>query len=174
MQIERRLTQELRADERHELLALCALAYDEDLAPYLGWIGDGVHLFVREGAVMVSHLMIVERGLQPADEPVLRTGYVELVATHPEWQGRGYASALLRASVKQLEAFQLGALSPSDAAFYSRLGWEPWRGPLLVRTERGLEPTPEEEIMVYRTSTTPVWLSLDAPLSCEWREGEVW
>ena len=174
MQIERRLTQELRADERQELLTLCALAYEEALEPYLGWIGHGLHLFVRDGADMVSHLMIVERVLQPAERPALRTGYIELVATHPEWQGRGYASALLRASAKELDAFELGALSPSDAAFYTRLGWETWRGPLMVRTGHGVVPTPDEEIMIRRTARTPAWLSVDVSLSCEWREGEVW
>jgi predicted N-acetyltransferase YhbS len=105
---------------------------------------------------------------------VLRTGYIELVATDPQWQGHGFASALLRAAVADLAAFELGALSPSDDAFYSRLGWERWRGPLSVRLGSTAEPTPDEEIMVLRTPRTPPWLTLDMPLSCEWREGEVW
>jgi len=176
--LERRRTPELRTDERHDLLRLCAEAYGEDLTPYLEWIGDGVHLIGREAGELVSHLMVVERALQPmlpaAAGPVLRTGYVELVATHPRWQGHGFASALMRAAAEDLAAFELGALSPSDAAFYARLGWEPWRGPLSVRRGATTEATPDEEIMVLRTPRTPHWLTTDMPLSCEWREGEIW
>jgi aminoglycoside 2'-N-acetyltransferase I len=56
---------------------------------------------------------------------------------------------------------------------YARLGWELWRGPLFVRTDAGLMPTPDEEVMILRLPrTTP--LDLDSPLSAEWREGELW
>lgn len=172
--LERVHTHELSAEARRELLLLCAEAYEEDLTPYLEWIGDGLHLIGREASAMVSHLMIVERALQPAQAPVLRTGYIELVATPPRWQGRGYASRLLREAITDLTHFELAALSPSDEAFYARLGWERWRGPLSVRRGNTVEPTLDEEIMVRRTPSTPPWLTLDMPLSCEWREGEIW
>jgi len=37
------------------------------------------------------------------------------------------------------------------------------------------QPTPDEDgyIMVLTTPTTPQ-LSLEAPISCEWRPGDVW
>jgi hypothetical protein len=35
-------------------------------------------------------------------------------------------------------------------------------------------PTPDEQVMVLRLPRTPAGLSLDAPLSAEWREGEFW
>jgi hypothetical protein len=53
------------------------------------------------------------------------------------------------------------------------LGWELWRGPLATRTDAGLVPTPDEEVMILRLARTPA-LSLDEPLSVEWRVGEVW
>ena len=36
--------------------------------------------------------------------------------------------------------------------------------------------TPEEDglVMVRRTPTTPSDLDLDAPISCDWRPGDVW
>lgn len=174
MHIERIRTNELGADERKEILALCAEAYEEDLSPYLEWIGEGVHLYVRDAGEIASHLMIVERALQAGSAPALRTGYVELVATRPDRQGRGLASRLMRAVIEDLTDFDLGALSPSDSAFYERLGWEMWRGPRFVREGDTLRATPEEDVMVYRTPRTPAWLDLDLALSCEWREGEVW
>jgi aminoglycoside 2'-N-acetyltransferase I len=44
-----------------------------------------------------------------------------------------------------------------------------------VRTERGLVATPEEDgyVMVLRTPTTRT-IDLAAPISCEWRPGDVW
>lgn len=167
-------THELSPVQRDDVLALCAEAYEEDLSPYFDWIGPGLHLLLHEGDTLVSHLMLVERQLQPEGYPLLRTGYVELVATRPARQGQGFASALLRAVTDDLEAFDLGALSPSDAAFYERLGWESWRGALWVRTAAGMEPTPDEEVMIRRTVRTPSPLTLSLPLSVEWRPGEVW
>ncbi len=110
-------TTHLTPHERDELLALCRAAYDEELADYLDAAGPGVHLLGRLDDRLVSHVMLVERALQPEGLPPLRTGYVELVATHPELQGRGYASTLMREVPALLAPFELGALAPSDPAF---------------------------------------------------------
>jgi aminoglycoside 2'-N-acetyltransferase I len=44
-----------------------------------------------------------------------------------------------------------------------------------VRTERGLVRTPEDDgnVLVRPTPTSPP-LDLAAPISCEWRRGDVW
>jgi len=73
-----------------------------------------------------------------------------------------------------VQDFELAALSPSDPAFYERLGWELWQGPLFIRTDDGLLLSPgEEQVMILRLPRTPP-LDLDAPLSAEWRQGELW
>jgi aminoglycoside 2'-N-acetyltransferase I len=82
---------------------------------------------------------------------------------------------LLRALVPLLADYDVGALSPSDPAFYERLGWELWRGPLSVRTATGLEASDsEEQAMILRLPRTPEALDLTAPLSVEWRPGDAW
>jgi aminoglycoside 2'-N-acetyltransferase I len=59
-------------------------------------------------------------------------------------------------------------------AYYERLGWELWRGPLYVRAEAGLLRSPNDgEVMILRLPKTPD-LDFDRSLSIEWREGEVW
>ena len=113
--------------------------------------------------------------MQPNDGALLRTAYVEAVATDPAHRGRGYASAVLQSLVRELGEFDLAALSPADEAqaLYARLGWEPWRGPLFIRQPSGQVATSDETVMIHRLPRTPA-LDLGGTLSAEWRSGEVW
>lgn len=159
--------------ERTEIIRLCTEAYEEDFSGFFQLMPGTTHLLGRVDGELVSHLAWVTRWLQPAGGPLLETAYIEAVATAPAWQGRGFASRLLREAAGRVAACDLAALSPSDARFYARLGWESWRGPLGIRTVDGVEPTPDEEVMVLRLPRTPA-LDLDAPLTAEWRPGDVW
>ncbi len=174
MDIEIITTEALSTGARNAALALCEAAYGEDMTEYWTDIGPGVHALGRVQGELVSHAMWVERTLEPAGGTPLRAAYVELVATHPRVQGQGHASRLLRHLATQWDGFALGALSPSDPAFYARLGWTLWRGPLGVRTSTGVHPTPDEQIMILWLPETPPALDLDAALSVEWRLGEIW
>ncbi|HYF40295.1 MAG TPA: GNAT family N-acetyltransferase, partial [Gemmatimonadales bacterium] len=71
-----------------EIRDLCAAAYREDMAEYFEAIGPGEHLLGWHAGALASHLMWVTRWLQAGDAPLLRTAYVELVATAPPLQGR--------------------------------------------------------------------------------------
>jgi aminoglycoside 2'-N-acetyltransferase I len=163
----------LSASDLDEVRALCSDAYREDFTRHLDQIGPGSHLLGRREGILVSHVMWVTRLLQPTSLEPLRTAYVEAVATEPAYQRRGYATALLRRLAEEVHDFDLAALAPSDETFYARLGWEVWRGPLLIRRGRVLEATPDETVMVLRLPHTPA-LDLDEPLSAEWRRGELW
>ncbi len=173
LNIERAETGSLSPDILAEVRSLCNEAYGEDLTGYFADIGPGVHLLGWHDSTLVSHLMWVLRTLYPAGAEPLQCAYVELVATRVSEQRRGFATRLMRRVAKEIRSHALGALSPSDHSFYERLGWEQWRGPLLVRTSAGLEATPEESIMVLRLPSSPV-LDLAAPLAIDWRPGEVW
>jgi aminoglycoside 2'-N-acetyltransferase I len=173
LRIEAVASAELAPPTRAAILTLCDRAYGEPMAPYLGAIGPGEHLVGwRDGRVM-SHLMWVDRQLQPAGMAPLRTAYVELVATAPEAQGRGFATELLQAFPGLAGGYDLAALSPATENLYVRLGWRFWRGPLSIRTDAGLVSTPDEQIMILRLPRTPP-LDETAPLSAEWRLGDVW
>ena len=156
-----------------DLRSLCHEAYGEDVAGCFGDIGPGVHLLGWQGSALVSHVMWVRRTLYPARLAPLESAYVELVATRVAEQRRGFATELMRRLAHEIRSYALGALSPSDPAFYGRLGWEMWRGALFVRTARGAEATPNESVMVLRLPASPA-LDLTAPLSVDWRPGEVW
>ena len=164
----------LAQDERIEIVRLCTEAYEEDFSDFFQTMPGTTHLLGRVDGRVVSHLAWVTRRLQPAGVRVLETAYVEAVATAPAYQGRGYASLLLREAVGRIQEYDLGALSPSDSRFYERMGWELWRGRLGIRTATGIEATPEdEEVMVMRLKKTPE-LDLNAFLTAEWRKGELW
>ncbi len=156
-----------------EIINLCSAAYEEDFRHYMELLPNPVHLLARRSGTLVSHAAWVTRWLQVKEDKVLRTAYVEAVATAPEYQRRGFASAVMQHLITHIDDFDIGALSPSDADFYERLGWELWRGPLAVRTEQCLMSTPGEEVMIYRLLRTPK-LDLKNLLTVEWREGEVW
>lgn len=174
LRIERAATAALSASTYAALIQLCDEAYDESTADYFAAIGPGEHILGWEDDRLVSHLMWVERWLQPAGELPLRTAYIEMVATAKAARNRGYATRLLELLPPMLHDFQLAALAPATDNLYLRLGWEYWRGPLSTRRDGVLAPDPEERIMVMELPHTPAGLGRDRPLSVEWRPGEVW
>ena len=158
---------------RDEVVALCTRAFEEDMSP-IATLRGAVHVLGRLGPKLVSHALWVTRWLQAGTGPLMRTAYVEAVATEKMYRNRGFATAVMKRLAKEIAEFDLGGLSPFSVDYYARLGWQVWRGPLFVRTEDALVPTPgEEEVMILRLPRTPE-LDLDAPLSAEWREGELW
>jgi GNAT superfamily N-acetyltransferase len=159
--------------DRDAIVALCSAAYEEPFAVYLDMFADPVHIITQSAGRIISHACIVTRWVQPAGHRPLRTAYVEAVATLPGEQGNGHASRILAAIPALVADFEIAALSPSEAGFYARLGWESWLGPLAVRMADRLEASIDEEVMILRLPLTPP-LDLSALLSIEFRDGEIW
>jgi aminoglycoside 2'-N-acetyltransferase I len=167
---------QLTPEQLAEIHALCNRAYavyGADLEPLFQTFTDTTHVICRWGLAMVSHAMWVTRWLQPGNQPPLRTAYVEMVATEPQFQGHGFASAVMRSLASAIRDFEMGGLCPAEPMLYTKLGWVFWQGPLFIRTQDGLLPTPDVEIMILPLPRTPP-LDLTLPLSAEWREGELW
>ena len=164
---------EVVAAERAAIIALCEAAFDEPFDRLFDLLPGSRHLLVHVGDRLVSHGCWVTRWLQPTGLPALRTAYVEAVATFPECEGRGYGTLVMARIAEETGRYDLRALSPAVPEFYARRGWEVWRGPTAIRADGGLLATPGEEIMIARTARTPP-LDLDATISAEWREGELW
>lgn len=135
----------------------------------------GVHFLLELDTEIVAHAAVVERELHVGGRP-LRTGYVEAVATDPARQSTGLGTKLITAVDEHiLPTYELGALGTGSHHFYERLGWQTWRGPSSVRTDAGSRRTPDEDgyILILRTPSSPE-IDLGAPISCEWRPGDVW
>jgi aminoglycoside 2'-N-acetyltransferase I len=171
---------ELTDDEVVRIRALLDVAFgddpeeafsDEDWEHALG----GRHFLVELDGDVVAHAAVVPRELHVHGTPV-RTGYVEAVATDPSRQGGGFGTAVMRAAGDHIRAtYELGALGTGLHHFYERLGWRTWQGSTSVRTDTGERPTPDEDgyVMVLTTDATDR-IDLTAPLSCDWRPGDVW
>jgi aminoglycoside 2'-N-acetyltransferase I len=187
MRIRRLGTNDLTTAEEAEIKALMTAAFAQD--EHGGFTEDdwqhalgGTHFLFEDDEVgddrarVVGHASVVERALRVGGRP-LRTGYVEAVAIEPARQRSGLGSRLMIAVNEHIDAtgFELGALGTGSQAFYERLGWLIWQGHAFVRTDRGDEPTPDEDcyILVRRTPRSPA-LRLTDPISCEWRPGDAW
>jgi aminoglycoside 2'-N-acetyltransferase I len=163
----------LTDEQRSAIHALCNRAYEEDLTSLFNTFTDTTYVLGYVGQSIVSHAMWVTRWLQPGNGPYLRTAYVEMVATDPYFQRRGFATSLMKRLVAEISEFELGGLYPAEPELYAKLGWVFWRGPLFIRKSGKFIPTPDEKVMILRLPKTPT-LDLSLPLSAEWREGEVW
>jgi len=163
----------LTRDEVNAILTLCSDAFEEDYEPYLQTFYYPTHVLAKLNTKLVSYALWYTRWMQVDNGPLLRTAYVEAVSTGRSFRGHGYATLVMRCLNQEIQAYDIGALSPADTSLYTRLGWEYWQGPLYARKEGRLIPIPGETAMILRTSKTST-LNIHAPLSIEWREGEVW
>jgi Acetyltransferase (GNAT) family. len=180
VRLRRLVTAELSVDELQAIRALLDAAFgddedgrftDDDWQHSIG----GMHFVLDVDGRLVAHASVVEREIHVDGWP-LRTGYVEAVATAPGYQGAGFGSIVI-ADVTAVvrERYEFGVLGTGRHHFYERLGWLTWEGPLFVRTADGSRRTPEDEgfLLVLRTPTTPP-IDIHAPISCDWRPGDVW
>jgi aminoglycoside 2'-N-acetyltransferase I len=177
--IRRVMTADLGPDEITQIRDLLWAAFppgedgftEDDWQHALG----GTHVVSEIDGTIVGHASVVERPIHIADRP-LRAGYVEAVATAPDRQGRGLGTRVMEEVGSVIrDGYELGVLGTGRHAFYERLGWLTWRGPSSVRTSAGPVRTPDEDgyIMVLATPSSPP-LDPDAPISCDWRPGDVW
>ncbi len=135
----------------------------------------GMHALIWHHGALIAHGAVVQRRLLYRGA-ALRCGYVEAVAVREDWRGQGLAIAILDACEQVIRgAYQLGALSSSDRGRRLNMlrGWLPWSGPTSVLAPTGTTRTPDDDGSVF---VLPVGISLDAtaPLTCDWRNGDVW
>jgi GNAT superfamily N-acetyltransferase len=168
-------TPDLTAETRAAIIHVCYEATrEDDFRNLFSYFSDSLHFIGCLGDQIVSHACVSTRWLQPAGLPRLKTAYVDAVATHPDYQGRGYNSAILRNLATAIaDDYEIACLETEICGFYARLGWEEWRGPLAGRGENGLVPTPDQTgIMILPLPHTPE-LNLDASLTVE-IDGRIW
>jgi aminoglycoside 2'-N-acetyltransferase I len=170
-------TEDLSEALRAAIIQLCIAAHQEqDFKILFNYVpSGGWHFLAYHDDELVSHALVTTRWLQPEGQPLLKTAYIDAVATLPTHQGLGYGSALMRKLADEIDhEYIIACLETERETFYQRLGWQLWRGPLAGRSEQGLIPTPQQRgIMILRFSQTPA-LDLDSSLTIECQTGRIW
>jgi aminoglycoside 2'-N-acetyltransferase I len=168
-------TEDLNAATRASIIDVCIAAHQKDDFKHIfAYIpAGGIHALAYRAQELVSHAVVTTRWLQPEGLPMLRTAYVDAVATLPAYQGQGIGSSVMRHLASLLSDFEIACLETDRVSFYARLGWEEWRGSLAGRTATELLPTPDQKgIMILRLARTPP-LDVDSSLTIEY-EGRIW
>jgi aminoglycoside 2'-N-acetyltransferase I len=168
-------TEELNAETRASIIHVCRTAHQEDDFTHLfSYIpSGGIHVLAYREHELVSHAVATTRWLQPKGLPLLRTAYIDAVATLPAYQGQGIGSTLMRHLATVLADFEMACLQTERVSFYARVGWEVWRGPLAGRRATELLPTPDQKgVMILRLARTPP-LDVESLLVIEY-DGRIW
>ena len=169
-------TEQLSHDTRRAIVDLCNAANETNAFEELFALipSGGRHFLGFLEDALVSHAVVTTRGTQPGGHPVLRTAFVDAVATDPRSQRHGAATATMRRLGEGIEDYEIGCLQTDIPAFYERIGWVLWRGPLAGRREDEVVPTPHQRgVMVLPLPTTPA-LDLDALLTIEAQPRRIW
>jgi aminoglycoside 2'-N-acetyltransferase I len=133
-----------------------------------------VHALLELDDDVIAHGAAIRRTLY-VDEAPIEAAYIEAVATHPDHQRRGHATAVMAALLPEVERIGFGALATGAHAFYERLGWQRWQGPTFVLGRSGFHRSPEEDdAVMVRTVPGGIDPPLTAALACENRPGDAW
>jgi aminoglycoside 2'-N-acetyltransferase I len=80
----------------------------------------------------------------------------------------------MRQLASAVDDCDIACLETDRVAFYERLGWEEWRGPLGGRSAEGFIPTADQSgIMILRLARTPN-LDLRQLLTIEAHPARIW
>jgi aminoglycoside 2'-N-acetyltransferase I len=169
-------TADMDEETREVVVRLCIDAHQEadfeNLFSYLPL--EGLHVLAYLDERLVGHAVVTIRWLQVGNGPLLRTAYVDAVATSPTNQGRGIGSAVMQHLASVVDDCDIACLETDRVGFYERLGWEEWRGSLGGRSADGFIPTPNESgIMILRLARTPN-LDLRQLLTIEAHPARIW
>lgn len=166
-------TGQLEPAQLTEVHTLLERVFDGELTPE-DWehcLG-GMHALAYNRGRLVAHASLVQRRLLHQGR-TLRAGYVEGVAAQARRRGLGGAVMTPLEQVAR-RAFGVTALAASDGAlaFYRSRGWQPWQGPTSALTPDGVVRTPDCDDCVFVLDADG--LDVDAELTCDWREGDLW
>jgi aminoglycoside 2'-N-acetyltransferase I len=170
--------EEFSAQELARLLAWLEETYEEGPWRWEHWsdLGTGPHATISDDdGSLLAHACVDWVPVEIDGRPVA-SGYLEDVATRKDVRGRGYGSAVVRATQREIERrAEIGFLATGGFGFYERLGWVRWTGPTSVSEGDGsVTLTPDEDgfIMALLLPRTPAWVSPEMPIRRARRDPE--
>jgi aminoglycoside 2'-N-acetyltransferase I len=135
----------------------------------------GMHVLLWDGEELIGHGAVVQRRVLHAGR-ALRCGYVEAIGVRADRRRQGHGRTIMSAVGDLVTgAYAMGALGASDdgAPLYRAHGWRPWGGETYAFTPDGIVRTAgsDDALMVLEVEGT---LDPSEPLTCDWRDGDVW
>jgi GNAT superfamily N-acetyltransferase len=114
--------------DRIDRLAFAEVQHDDPEFNNIDWSSPEYMALGYRGGELVTLLGLLRREILVGGEPVGVVG-VGGVATHPQWQKRGFASALLQAAEKFMRekmnaSFGLLVCADERRPLYERAGWQ--------------------------------------------------
>lgn len=136
----------------------------------------GVHVLTRAGDRLIGHASAVPRRIRFADGPWRIVGYVEAVATDPEYQRTGIGRRTMVTLQEEIgRRWPVALLSTGRATpFYEALGWKRWRGLSYTRTATGVVPDGEHGGLMIFCVDRSVVPDRSVAVTCEDRAGDAW
>lgn len=175
LNIETCRTISMSKDVRIEVLDMCNVAFGQpfdmlfDLLP-----PDGLHVIGRADGRLVAHLVVTDRSMRVGEGEWLRAAYFDAVATHPDFQRRGYAGELVKKAVELCRCrYDLLALATNVPQLYEKHGFSRWWGRQLIEREDGCGAMDSEEqnnLMVL-PALEITGLDFIKPMTANWRPG---
>jgi len=142
---------------------------DDDFDHCLG----GRHFLMFRDSQLVGHAAVVSRAMA-FDDLSLEVGYLEAMAVHPGWRGRGLGFELLaKATEFCREHYRVSMLSTDTHGFYERHGWRRLNGLSFVATDAGLVRTAEDDEGLMLLSDGDLIFEAKQVV-CDFRSGDVW
>ena len=134
----------------------------------------GIRVLATDGDTIIGHAALVGRQMQ-VNGVTVTVGYVEGVAVHPDRQGQGYGSVLMRMIDEQaLKTYALTMLSTGVQEFYEKLGWVRFLGKSFVSENGQMVRTADEDAGLMVLAENPSWNVAGCQIVCDWRTGDVW
>lgn len=172
------INRELSDELKKEIITLCNSAFPEPFDNLMDFIPpEGIHVIgYTPHRQAVTHALLTERRFTIGGRLPMKAAYIDAVATHPDYQGRGYGSLVMKEIMRiASEICDIGGLSTFVPQWYGKLGWKEWKGPLSLEKEGEIIPTLDVDgvVMVYIfEGTSPP--DFNDTLTADWRPGGGW
>jgi aminoglycoside 2'-N-acetyltransferase I len=88
--------QQLSEKEYPEIITLCTQAFRRDYEPIYKTFQNPTHILGRHNGELVTHALWVTRWFQNGNSPLMRTAFVEAVATEPSHRNKGFATEIMK------------------------------------------------------------------------------
>lgn len=125
------------------------------------WSRSEWKLIVWEGDAWVSSIALLKKAITVDGKPVT-VGGIGGVMTLPEWRGRGYASAAMKAAADfirdEMKApFGLLICNPHRAHLYQSLGWKVIEAPTFFEQSTGKRQFSDVMLVMTYACTEQPW-----------------